>query len=70
MVNNLMASVRVYVGEELCEQVSASDSAITCKPPSSVPKGTDTNGKAAVGVSQRSTLNSWGKSKVNSQQLG
>ncbi|XP_012936725.1 plexin-B1 [Aplysia californica] len=50
MVNVLMASVHVYVGEELCDQISASDSAITCEPPASTPDGTDSTGKAPVTV--------------------
>ncbi|BFZ10473.1 hypothetical protein BsWGS_13510 [Bradybaena similaris] len=51
MVNVLMASVRVFVGDEPCSETSASDLAITCKPPTSTPKGTDASGKAAITVS-------------------
>lgn len=51
IVNNLMASVSVHVGNEPCLEVTSTESAITCKPPASAPKGTDRNsGKAAVWV--------------------
>ncbi|XP_059161426.1 plexin-A2-like isoform X2 [Physella acuta] len=50
VVNVLMASVKVFVGEELCSQTSASDLSITCLPPSEKPDGTDITGKAPVTV--------------------
>lgn len=51
MLNVLVASVKVFVGDEVCSETSAGDSVITCKPPGTTPKGTDPSGKAAVTVS-------------------
>ncbi|CAG5121708.1 unnamed protein product, partial [Candidula unifasciata] len=50
MLNVLVASVKVFVGDEVCSETSASDSVISCKPPSTTPKGTDASGKAPVTV--------------------
>nr|KAI8732931.1 plexin-A2-like isoform X2 [Biomphalaria glabrata] len=50
VVNVLIASVHVFVGQAQCTQVSASDKSITCLPPSSTPEGTDSSGKAQVTV--------------------
>lgn len=49
-VNVLIASVRVFVGNEPCDQISATEYTITCTPPSSTPQGAD-NGKVPVTVS-------------------
>ncbi|KAH9518962.1 hypothetical protein Btru_008795, partial [Bulinus truncatus] len=50
VVNVLMASVHVFVGNAACNQISASDKSITCVPPSTAPEGTDSLGKAQVSV--------------------
>nr|KAG5704612.1 hypothetical protein BaRGS_031876 [Batillaria attramentaria] len=50
IISNLMASVSVLVGNEKCEEVGATDTAITCRPPPSTPDGTDSTGKAPVQV--------------------
>ncbi|XP_025108033.1 plexin-A2-like isoform X2 [Pomacea canaliculata] len=50
IINNLMASVFVYVGKEPCLNVAATDTVITCEPPSKAPDGTDLSGKAQVQV--------------------
>ncbi|RUS75195.1 hypothetical protein EGW08_017054, partial [Elysia chlorotica] len=49
MVNVLIASVQVAVGNEACAQISANEYAITCQPPASAPQSAD-NGKAPVTV--------------------
>ncbi|GFS09145.1 hepatocyte growth factor receptor [Elysia marginata] len=48
-VNVLIASVQVYVGGEVCNQISATEYIITCQPPKSMPQGAE-NGKAPVTV--------------------
>ncbi|XP_076468636.1 plexin-A2-like isoform X2 [Babylonia areolata] len=50
IISNLMASVSVHVGNEECESVAATDTAITCEPPSSAPDGTESTGIAPVMV--------------------
>ncbi|KAL8618189.1 hypothetical protein ACOMHN_059196 [Nucella lapillus] len=50
IISNLMASVSVHVGNEECEGVAATDTAITCDPPSSTPDGTESTGIAPVMV--------------------
>ncbi|GFO15466.1 hepatocyte growth factor receptor, partial [Plakobranchus ocellatus] len=50
LVNELVASVQVYVGNALCDQVSTDDYVITCRPPQKIPPGTDSSGKALVAV--------------------
>ncbi|XP_076447881.1 uncharacterized protein LOC143284775 isoform X2 [Babylonia areolata] len=49
-ISKLMGSVSVQVGKEECVGVAATETAITCQPPSSVPDGTDPSGKAPVWV--------------------
>lgn len=50
IINILMASVLVLVGNVKCENVAATDTALTCEPPSNAPDGTDPTGKALVQV--------------------